>query len=374
MHLHSLLALAVTASLTAQNLVYDNGPLATGTSGTNVVSVLQTAAPISHSVFGYGAQQAATATARNALVDQFTVNTVLQINEIELFGYTTGSTAVSCTGVYVAIWNVDPSVTPPVAPFNENVLQATSPTPASGPFDAANNRISAATNTFTNIYRVTDTALTGTTRNIQSVRINLGANPAVLNPGTYWLEFCFNGINFVPPITTRNVASTGDGKQFLNTTLAYTPITNGTNPANTAGVPFKFYSSLGAPYGPGGITNLGGGCSTASLDVRGATTVGGYFRAELSNVNPQALGIIILGGSNPALPLIGICGCTQQASLDVLEVNNVYQLQVPLVAGLAGTQLYVQGMELDVGLTPQPCNVGIGFSLTDGFRYALNFN
>ena len=371
MHLHSLLALAVTASLAAQNLVYDNGPLATGTSGTNVVSVLQTAAPISHTTFGYGAQQAASATARNALVDQFTVNTVLQINEIELFGYTTGSTAVSCTGVYVAIWNVDPSVTPPVAPFNENVLQATSPTPASGPFDAANNRISAATNTFTNIYRVTDTALTGTTRNIQSVRINLGANPAVLNPGTYWLEFCFNGINFVPPITTRNVASTGDGKQFLNTTLAYTPIVNGATA--TAGVPFKFYSSLGAPYGPGGITNLGGGCSTASLDVRGATTVGGYFRAELSNVNPAALGAIIIGASNPGLPL-GICACTQQASLDVLEINNFFQLQVPVVAALAGLQLYVQGLELDIGLTPQPCNLGLGFSLTSGFRYELNFN
>jgi len=57
-----------------------------------------------------------------------------------------------------------------------------------------------------------------------------------------------------------------------------------------------------------------------------------------------------------------------------VEVNNFFQLQVPLVAGLAGTQLYVQGMELDVGLTPQPCNVGIGFSLTDGFRYALNFH
>ena len=111
----------------------------------------------------------------------------------------------------------------------------------------------------------------------------------------------------------------------------------------------------------------------ASLDVRGATTVGGYFRAELSNVNPQAIGAIIVGATNPGLPL-GICACTQQAGLDVVEVNNFFQLQVPVVASLAGLQLYVQGLELDIGLTPQPCNVGIGFSLTNGFRYELNFN
>ena len=109
MHLHSLLALAVTASLAAQNLVYNNGPLATGTSGTNVISVLQTATPLSHTTFGYGAQQAVP----NRLVDQFTVNSALIVTEIELFGYTTGATAVSCTGVYVSLWDSDPSVVAP---------------------------------------------------------------------------------------------------------------------------------------------------------------------------------------------------------------------------------------------------------------------
>ena len=360
MHLHSLLALAVTASLTAQNLVYDNGPLATGTSGANVVSVLQTAAPISHGTFGYGAQQSVP----NRLVDQFTVNTVLLLTDIELFGYTTGATAPSCTGVYVSVWDGDPSVAaPPVPPVQQ--------IPGAG---NAVNLIGApgfsVANTFTNIYRVTETAQTGTTRNIQSVRITLAA-PVTLNAGTYYLEFAFNGVNFVPPITSRNVASTGDAKQYTNASLVYTPILNGATA--TAGLPFKLYSSLGAPYGPGGIANLGGGCSTASLDVRGATTVGGYFRAELSNVNPQAIGAIIVGATNPGLPL-GICACTQQAGLDVVEVNNFFQLQVPVVASLAGLQLYVQGLELDIGLTPQPCNVGIGFSLTNGFRYELNFN
>ena len=360
MHLHSLLALAVTASVTAQNLVYDNGPLATGLSGANVISVLQTATPLSHSVFGYGAQQ----TVPNRLVDQFTVNSALIVTEIELFGYTTGATAVSCTGVYVSLWDSDPSVVaPPVPPVQQ--------IPGAG---NAVNLIGAAgftvANTFTNIYRVLDTALTGTTRNIQSVRITLPA-AITLSAGTYYLEFAFNGINFVPPITTTNVASTGDAKQYTNAALAYAPLLNGATA--TAGLPFKLYSTLGAPFGPGSITNLGGGCSTASLDVRGATTVGGYFRAELSNVNPAALGAIIIGASNPGLPL-GICACTQQASLDVLEVNNFFQLQVPVVAALAGLQLYVQGLELDIGLTPQPCNLGLGFSLTSGFRYELNFN
>jgi hypothetical protein len=363
MHLRSILLLALTASVSAQNLVYDNGPFQTaatggGPAGTSAISQLQTLAPISHTVFGFGAQQAVP----NRLVDQFTVNSFMQVDEIEVFGYTTGSAVVSATGVYLSIWDGNPATG--------------TPTQLIAGAGNAVNLIGApgftSTNTFTNVYRVLDTGVltTQTTRNIQSVRVAL-QTPVVLTAGTYYLEFSFNGINFVPPVSTKNVSATGDAQQFTNATLAYANILNGTA---TAGLPFKFYSSVGAPITAGSITNLGGGCSTAGIEVGGAAAVGGYLHAELTNVNPLAIGALVIGGSDPNAPLF-ICACVSHASLDVLSVGNVFDLPIPVNASLAGANLFVQGAEIDLlGAAPQPCNLGVAFGLTDGYRFALNFN
>lgn len=360
-----LAIIGLMASLSAQNLVYSNGPFQTaatggGAGGTSPVSVLQAQAPLLHGTYGYGAQQAVP----NRLVDQFTVNSVLQIDEIEVFGYATGATAVSCTGVYLSIWDGDPSVGTP----NQLIV---------GGGNAANLMTTAGftvSNTFTGVYRVLDTALTGTTRNVQSVRVLL-QTPVTLTNGTYYLEFSFNGINFVPPLSTRNVNSTGDAKQYTSTLLAYNPILNGTAPGSYVGMPFNFYSAVGSPIEAGSITNLGGGCSTASMTLGGAPTVGGYFRAELSNVNPLAIGVILVGATNPNAPLF-VCSCVSHASADFLSVGNVNELQVPVVGSLVGAELFVQGAQLDLvpfgGIVA--CNFGLQFDLTDGYSFKLNFN
>jgi hypothetical protein len=359
----AFLATCLTASLSAQ--VYTSGPFRTadtggGAGGTSPISVLQTAAPLTHTVIGFGAQQG---TIRNALVEDFQVSTFLQISEIELFGYTTGATAPSCTGVYVAIWNADPSVTAPTAPWTTNVLQASSPNPANSPFEATNNRISSTVNTFSGVFRVLDSDLNGTTRQVQSMRINLGANPAVLAPGQYWLEFCFNGVNFVPPITATGVGVTGNAKQFRNATQTYGPIVNGTN---NQGIPFRFFGPFGAE---GAISNLGGGCSTSTMTVVGAPTVGGFFRAQLAN--PGTIPAILVGLS-PANITLPACGCIQRTSIDLADINTqAFELQIPSVASLAGVSVYVQGAEL---FASGPCSLPIQSGLTDGFRIRLNLN
>jgi hypothetical protein len=53
----------------------------------------------------------------------------------------------------------------------------------------------------------------------------------------------------------------------------------------------------------------------------------------------------------------------------------VFDLPIPVNASLAGANLFVQGAEIDLlGAAPQPCNLGVAFGLTDGYRFALNFN
>lgn len=366
-----LVALGLMATISAQTVVYDNGPIQSaatggGPGGAAPVSILQTAAPLSGTVFGFGAQQAVP----NRLADNFTVNSVMIIDRIRVYGYTTGATAPSCTGVYLAIFDGDPSTGTPNQLLVGAGTQAGAPNLQTAP-PAGYSFIS---NTFTGIYRALDTTPLDATRQVQEVTVQIPQ--LTLTPGTYWLEFCFNGLNFVPPLTTKDVAVTGDAKQFTNTTLAYAQVFNG--PAtNFQGLPFQFLSN--APVStPGDITNLGGGCGTSTFNVAGAPTVGGYFRATLGNVNPAFFGMIVVGFSDPNSPLI-VCGCTSRASLDILNIvtapNLSLELQIPLQANLVGTTLYLQGAQLDLlpvgGL---PCNLGVQFEMTDGYRFRVNSN
>lgn len=353
--------LGLMASLSAQNLVYSNGPFQTaatggGPTGTSPLSVLQTAAPISHTTFGYGAQQVA---ADRRVIDNFTVNSFMQVDEVEVFGYATGATAVSCTGVYLSLWDGNPSTGTPT----QLITGA----------GHAVNLIGAAgfssTNTFTNIYRVTDTATTGTTRNVQSVRVTLAA-PLTLAPGTYWLEYSFDGINFVPALSTTNVLSTGDGIQ-VTTTVYTSPVLDG---LGTMGFPFNLYSAVPAAVA-GSITNLGGGCSAATMTFGGSPAVGGYAHADLSGVNPLAIPVIVAGVVDPNSPLF-VCACTSHASTDFLSIGTSLDLTVPLNSSLVGVELFFQGAQLDLipvgGITA--CNLGIQFDLTDGYSFKLNVN
>ena len=360
----------LTALLPAQNvLVYDNGSFITDPtagSGGAPVSELQTLAPYTFFVLGFNVNNAANV----RQTDDFTVNSLMQINEIEVFFYNTNAVAPSATGVFLSIFDGNPATgTPnqliPGAGATTNLIGATG-------FNVSN--------TLTGAYRVTSTTLTNTARQIQSVRVTLPSTLTLTN-GTYYFQYSITAATtpFFAPITTLNMLNTGNAQQQTGTT--YAPLQMTSAPAGTPipgafqGLPFKFYGPSGLAL-PGAITNLGGGCSSAVLAVKGAPVVGGHLRADMTNVNPAALGVIILGISDPNIPL-GVCPCTSHASLDVLTAGNSAELQVPLVPNLVGFQLFVQGLTLDIGGVGgvTNCNfAGLLLDLTDGFSFQLNIN
>lgn len=369
-----LACLTLAAAIPAQSvLVYDNGAFITnptGGLGGAPISELQTATPYFLNVLGFNANNAAAV----RQTDEFTVNSSLSIDEVEMFFYNTNAVAPSCSGVFLSIFDGNPQTGTP----NQLI-------PGAG---ALVNLIGTAgftvSNTMTGIYRVTTTTLTSTARQLQSVRVTLPSTLA-LGPGTYYIQYSFTATTtpFFPPLTSLNLMLTGNAQQYTNgawTALQQTQVVPPSTvatlvPNGFQGIPFKFYGPQTAL--PGALINLGGGCSTASIAVNGSPVIGGHLRADLSNVNPAAFGGIIIGVSDPGAPGGGSCSCLFHASLDIINFANSFELQVPLNAGLVGFSLYVQGLQLDLlpvgGIAA--CNLfGIQFDLTDGYQFRLNIN
>jgi hypothetical protein len=370
------LAAALTTTLSAQSPeIYSNGPLIThpgaGPIGEDVSSLENTTLGLS--VYGHGSQT--TPTVGNRLADDFYVNGTWVVDGIELFAYQTGTLSPSITSVFVEIYTSDPSLPgATILPGSPGIANDLFVTPGY-----------AVTNTMANINRTLEsTGQLTNNRPIQSVRIDFPGAPLLLDPaitGTsqYWIEFSFTGSGasgpWVPPVTCLNVATTGDGLQNISLTTGWQSTLSG--PAATPfnqGLPFKLF---GPPISaPGAITNLGGGCSAATLEVRGAPHVGGFVQAELTGVDLSAFAMVILGFSDPNLPL-GVCSCTQHAALNTLNIPaDTYSLQIPNVAAGLGLTFYLQGAQLDLLNAVNPplgCDIGIGltFELTDGYQVRL---
>lgn len=340
-------------------LIYDAGPLVTdptGGFGGAPVSALQNVAPFNMGVFGFGAQGGVT---NNTLADGFSTNGVWCVTAIELFGYQTGATAASMNGVFIEIYNGNPT---------------TGGVPIGGSPGLANNLFTTAgysvTNTLTGIYRATAVAPLGDTRQIQSILVGLPAglnlNSSLLASGEYFIRYQMTGTvasgPFVPPITILGSPVTGNALQSIGVG-ALLPIVDATF---GQGIPFRLYGTSGSL--PGSFTNIGGGCTTAVLNVRGAPHIGGVVHAEVTGGSPFALNAILLGLSNPSLSFAPLCTCVQHASLDIIHIGSVYNWQVPNVAAGLGFVCYMQGDQLlDPALA---CDIGIGFkfALTDAVR------
>jgi len=338
---------------------YDAGPFVTsntGGSGGGPVSILQTAAPMNLSSLGFTANQAG-----YSLADDFATNGAWCVNAIELFAYQTGTLTPSITGVFLEVYNGDPRF---------------GGTPVAGSPGFANNLVSTAgysvSNTMTGSFRALDTNPTNGTRPIQSVLVTL-ANPLNLNSasiagGRYFLRWTFTGSGpvgpFVPPITVLGSRVTGDGIQTSPTGTWTAILSNNAG----QGLPFTLYGRRAAS--PGAFTNLGGGCSAASLELRGAPHVGGLVQIDMVNANPAAIPLTVIGFTNPGAPL-GACGCLQRATLDVITVGTSYNWQIPMIPAGVGYELFVQGNQ--VFAPALACDIGIGFrfELTDGWRIRL---
>lgn len=344
-----------------QPQIYDAGPLvtqATGGSGGAPLSAVQNGAPLGMGTFGYSIGGAFSVT------DDFATNGTWCVREIELFAYQTGATAASITGVFLEIYDGDP---------------ATTGVPIAGSPGFANNLSTTpgytVTNALTGIYRALQTDPNNTTRQIQSVRVTLPSslllNSASIPGGRYFLRVAMTGSvasgPWVPPITVLDSVATGDAKQFNGTT--WTPIVSGSPTSGGQGIPFLLYGGSVAPAGI--FQNLGGGCSAATLELRGAPHVGGVMHASLVNTDPTAIPLILVGLSDPNSPFSPACPCTLRAALDVVTVGTSYNWQIPMIPSAVGFELFVQG---DQVFGPAlSCDIGIGFrfELTDGYRVRL---
>lgn len=199
-------------------VIYNNGPL------------------ISNPGAGFGGADASAITApgtlfgSSALQGSFRVSDGFQVPAGEqwhitgarFFSYQTGSTTVSTfTGLTLRIWDAAPdSAGASVVWGNttDNVLAASS---------------------FSGIYRVTTTALTGNTRPIMNLDVDLDLH---LNSGTYWVDWSASGSlasgPWAPPIAIPGQPATGDALQLNVGTGVWTALIDSGSGA-PQGLPFE---------------------------------------------------------------------------------------------------------------------------------------
>ncbi|HSL89755.1 MAG TPA: T9SS type A sorting domain-containing protein [Ignavibacteriaceae bacterium] len=150
-----------------------------------------------------------------------------EIDSIRFYGYQTGSTTTTTfTGVYVKIYDGDPSAGGTVVwgDFTTNILGNTY---------------------WLNGYRYSETTV-GTTRPIMAVvAATIGLT---LAPGTYWIEATATGTlasgPWMPPVTITGQTSTGNAKQLTSTGWADW---NDTGTMTPQGMPFKMFGTAGSP-------------------------------------------------------------------------------------------------------------------------------
>ncbi|MCR5657763.1 MAG: choice-of-anchor J domain-containing protein [Bacteroidales bacterium] len=132
------------------------------------------------------------------LADDFTVYTATTLNEIEVYGYQTGSTTESTfTGLYAMILNGNPmegEVDTIWGDMTTNLMTSTS---------------------FTNCYRGSDNQTTTMTRPIMAITAAVSVD---LEPGTYWLVYSLDGTGssgpWGVPYCDPTLGSIGDGLQY----------------------------------------------------------------------------------------------------------------------------------------------------------------
>lgn len=140
----------------------------------------------------------------NTIADDFTLDSKFHVTGISVFGYVTGATAPSVTGVNWAIGD---------APTNTLTASA-----VTSQWWNPNGK---------GVYRVASTTTSDSTRRIQVGEVT-GLN-LVLNPGTYFLSIQAPGLNFSPPLPGslsvygKNAQQSVGGAAFasLGTDFAY---------------------------------------------------------------------------------------------------------------------------------------------------------
>ncbi len=250
-------------------VLYDNGPLVNGAgqgAGGADASIVQTALGLTT----YGSNASAAAAFRMA--DDFVI-TGLQgwnISNITFFAYQTGSTISSTiTSVNYRIWDGVPGAAGSHIVFG----------------DTTTNRLIATT--WSNSYRVLDTALTGATRPIMANTVSANV---VLPPGHYWIDWQLDGSlasgPWAPPISINGTTTTGDAWQYdSQTALAWVPLLDGTY---AQGLPFIIQGTLtcsdNIPWlsaSPTSGTTSAGGSSNVNVQFNSTGLAAGVYTGTL---------------------------------------------------------------------------------------------
>ncbi|MCK9203314.1 MAG: carboxypeptidase regulatory-like domain-containing protein, partial [Bacteroidales bacterium] len=200
--------------------LYENGPFVTdpgaGVGGADVSLVASTENTLGSNMnftLGY------------RIADDFTVTEDWTVDSILFYGYQTNSTLTSTfTGLYIQIWNGDPS----------------SPTSSVIWGDLTTNRLTATH--WTNCYRASD--FTTTARPIMCVQANVAG--LTLPAGSYWIDFSTTGSlssgPWANPITITGQIETGNAIQYTGS--EWQAIVDGLSGA-AKGMPFTFYGASG---------------------------------------------------------------------------------------------------------------------------------
>jgi hypothetical protein len=344
----SLTALFAAASLPAQVLIYDNGPLQTGVGngfgGANT-STLQTMTPNLGNIIGYGAQEIGP----NRVADDFHISVGATINQVEVWAFQNpGTTVSSFTGLWVNITAGDPSTGAP-------------PVPGSPGFTVNLYAGGLISHVFSGIYRVVDTNLLNSAWPLIRIRCAL-PSPIVLGPGTYWITYSLTGTiasgPWIAPVTILNALNSGNGKQFQGGTGIWVTVENcqTTGCGNGSAFPFRLY---GSGQVPGSITDGVVGCAAATLSVEGAPVLGGVLRVEMRNLTPTP-NIPVLGFdfAPVSVPVCfnGTVFCTAGHFWSfAFAFQTAMTLSVPMNPGLKGVTLACQGAEFSgVGACASP--------------------
>ncbi|MGV8048801.1 MAG: carboxypeptidase regulatory-like domain-containing protein [Anaerolineaceae bacterium] len=213
-----------------RNVLYDNGPLVnspgTGSGGADE-SILQTG--LGMGTYGFGMQQSA----GNSVADDFEVTGNWNVQNIEFFGYQTGSsTSSTFTGVYCRVYDGAPNA-------GGTVIWG----------DLVTNRM--ISTEWSNIYRNDNGPGGSTDRPI--MRIVAETPGLTLSPGTYWVEWQTTGSlssgPWVPAVTINGETTTGNALQYTGSWAALVDV-------GPQGLPFILNGTGGGSGGGSVPSNL----------------------------------------------------------------------------------------------------------------------
>jgi hypothetical protein len=315
------------------------------------------------------------------LADDFSVppSKIWSLSTLKWYAYQNDAPAgplSSITDVRVQIWSLRPDQGGAVVLYG----------------DTTTNRL--INSSFTNTYRVRNTALTNNQRAIFELLIDLSWIPPLV-PGTYWIDITSVGdISLLGPFAIPTVPwlASDNSVQFLTTSGAWLPTTTGVGGA-PCDFPFQLQgTAINSPstYCTAKTNSLSCVPAIGSSGVASASSGSGFTLSSINNVNHKP-GLLLysttgrasgpfLGGllclnpplkrsvvlaSNGSTPPVVDCSGVYAIDMNAFAVGALGGNPSPLLT-VVGTSVDCQFWGRDQGFFP-PNNV----SLSDGLEYQV---